>query len=71
MATKTIKKRQNGKIVKHALFIFPFILNNQFLSEISDLEEANKSFEKSRCGHFKIFDFRFMLFIKNLKGTLM
>ena len=33
------------KIVKHKL---------------SDLEEADKSFEKSKCGHFKIFDFRLM-----------
>ena len=28
------------------------------------------SFEKLKCGGFKIFDFRLMLFIKNLKEIL-
>ena len=37
--------KMGKKIVKHKL---------------SDLEEADKSFEKSKCGHFKIFDFRLM-----------
>ena len=34
------------KIVKHTLFIFPFLLNNLSLSELADLEEVDQSFEK-------------------------
>ena len=34
------------KVVKNALFIFPFLLNNEFLSELSDLENAGEIFVK-------------------------
>ena len=57
------------KIAKHALFIIPFLLNNWSLSELSDLEEAEKTFVKSKCGCFKIFDFRLMIFIKILRKS--
>ena len=43
------------KIVKHALFIFPFLLDN---SSLSGLSGANESFEKTKNDRFKIFDFR-------------
>ena len=58
------------KTMKHTLFIFPFLLNNWSLSELSDLEEANESSQKLKCGRFKNYDFRFMFFIKNLKEML-
>ena len=60
MTTKTIKKR--------AKWTLP--LNNYSMLELSNLEEANKSFEKSQYGCFKIFDICLMLFIKNLKEIL-
>ena len=34
------------------------------MSEISDLEEADKNFEKSKCGRFKIFDLRYCFSLK-------
>ena len=65
MATKTIKKKiKMEKKVKLALFIFLFLL------ELSDLEEVDESFEKSKRGRVKTFDFHLMLFVKNLKEVL-
>ena len=52
------------KKVKLALFIFLFLL------ELSDLEEVDESFEKSKRGRVKTFDFHLMLFVKNLKEFL-
>ena len=31
-----------GKIAQHALFILPFLLNNQLLSELLNSEETDK-----------------------------
>ena len=64
------KTSKMEKVVKHALFIFPLLLNNSSLSELSGLEQADERFAKSKYGHFKIFDFRLMFFIKNLKEIL-
>ena len=61
------KNSKIEKIVKHALFIVPFLLNNLSMSELSDLEEADEHFVKSKCGPFKTLDFRLMIFIKHLK----
>ena len=64
------KTSKMKKILKNALFIFPFLLNDWSLSELSNLEEFDQSFEKSKFGRFKIFDFRLMFFLKNLNDTL-
>ena len=40
------------------------------MSELSDLEEAEEHFVKSKCGRFKTLDFRLMIFIKHLKEIL-
>ena len=58
------------KLLKHALVVFQFLLNNRSLLELSVLEEADESFEKPKCGRFKIFDIPLMFFIKKLKETL-
>ena len=58
------------KIVKHTLFIFPFLLDNLSLSELSNLEGTDESFVESQCSRFKIFDFRLMIFIIILKEIL-
>ena len=56
------------KIVKHVIFIFPFLLKSYSLSEPSDLKDADGSFKN--CGRLKIFDFRLMIFIQNFKEIL-
>ena len=58
------------KNAKYMLFIFPLLLNNEFLSELSDLEKTNEISEKWKCDRLKIFDFRLMFFIKYLKKIL-
>ena len=40
------------------------------MSELSDLEETDKSFEKSKYAPFKISDFHLMFFLKNLNKIL-
>ena len=47
------------EIVKHALLIFPFLL-----------EEDNESFKKSKGGCSKIFYFRLMFVVKNFNEIL-
>ena len=45
------------KVVKHALLIFRFLRNNYSMSELSDLEKADESFEMPKWSRFKIFGF--------------
>lgn len=41
-----------------------------YFSSCSDLEEGKESFEKFKCGLFKIFDFCLMFFLKSFNETL-
>lgn len=56
MKIRELTLQENGrKTEKHVLFIF--LLNYESVSEMSDSEEPDRSFEKSKCGHVQIFGF--------------
>ena len=59
--TITIKtSAKSGKKWNLSSLYFHSCYFNQPLSELSNLKEANKRFEKSTCSHFNIFDFCFL-----------
>ena len=52
MESKQLKHQQIRKIMTLTLYIFPFLLNNQSLSELLHSTEADKRLEKLKCSHF-------------------
>lgn len=48
MQSKELKNNKIKKVVKHVLFIFTFLGNNQLPSELSDLTEADMRLENSK-----------------------